>query len=607
MINVVQFEDEYRITFPFDYEIKNIVASILGRRWHPEGKYWSIPKSSLGLLISQFQGTKFEDIVVIKSEEQINVNQNIEETTQIPNIDISSYTEFVDSHFTKLYKHQEDFLKFGIARETSGNLNGFLVCDEQGLGKTIESLYLSIYNKNTFNFKHCLIIVCVNMSKYNWLNEIEYHTRGLYTGYILGSRKNRKGKINYNGSSADKLADLENMTMYGDPEGKALPYFLIMNVETLRMRNKKAHPMTSLLAHRIQEGEINTVIIDEVHKNLSPSSNQGKQLLAIKRKTKNKAMWIPMTGTPIVNKPTDLFVPLRLIDAHNLNSYYTWNQNFVVYGGLGNHEILGYKNISQLKTLLQDNMIRRTKENALDLPDKIQFEEYVENTSTQKKLSKIVEGEIWESRETILQSLNPLSQMMRLRQVNGSPELVDLEIKLDSNYKAKNAKLARLLELVEEILERNEKVVIFSNWVEPLRMIYKYLSVKHKVCVFTGTMSEPDKQIHKKTFIENDNYKIMLGTIGSLGTTHTLTVANNIIFYDEPWTASDKQQAEDRCHRIGSTKSLNVYTLLSKDTIDERVHNIVYSKREVARFIVDNQIDIYNNPELFNFLLGRDR
>lgn len=606
MINVIQYGDEYRITFPFDYEIKNLVANTFGRKWNPEGKYWSIPKESLGMLISQFKGTKFEDMVVIKSLEEINVDQNIDETTKIPDIDISPFLKSI-SEYTEMYSHQKDFLKFGIDRENKGNFNGFLVCDEQGVGKTIESLYLALYNKKFHNFKRCLIICCVNMSKYNWMNEIEYHTAGEYSGYILGSRKGRGGKINFGGSSADKVEDLKNLTTYGEKDGEELPYFIITNVEVLRMRSGKLHPFADTLIELIKSGEIDSIIIDEVHKNLSPSSQQGKQLLRIKKLTKDSVFWMPMTGTPIVNKPTDLFVPLRLIDAHKMNSFYTWNQQFCVYGGFGGHEVIGYKNISQLKQLLQINMIRRTKENALDLPAKIQFEEYVENTPTQNRLMKIVEGELWEDRETILESLNPLSRIMRLRQVNGSPEIIDSEIVIDKSYKSKNAKLVRLLELVEEIVLREEKVVVFSNWVEPLRMIYQFLKPLYKVCTFTGTMNEKERQLHKKTFIENPEYKIMLGTSSSLGTTHTLTVANNIIFYDEPWTASDKQQAEDRCHRIGSTKPLNVYTLLSKDTVDDRVHSIVYGKKAVSGFIVDNQIDIYNNPELFNFLLGRDK
>ena len=99
----------------------------------------------------------------------------------------------------------------------------------------------------------------------------------------------------------------------------------------------------------------------------------------------------------------------------------------------------------------------------------------------------------------------------------------------------------------------------------------------------------------------------MVGTIGALGTTHTLTSANNVIFYDEPWTYTDKLQAEDRCHRVGTNSSVNIYTLLSKDTVDERVHDIVYGKKDVAGYIVDNKLDFRNNPDLVYKLLGKDK
>jgi SWI/SNF-related matrix-associated actin-dependent regulator 1 of chromatin subfamily A len=117
-------------------------------------------------------------------------------------------------------------------------------------------------------------------------------------------------------------------------------------------------------------------------------------------------------------------------------------------------------------------------------------------------------------------------------------------------------------------------------------------------------MTEAARAKHKQVFQENPAYTVMIGTIGSLGTSHTLTAANNVIFYDEPWTSSDRQQAIDRLHRLGAKKSINVYTLLSKDTIDERVHKLLYAKSTISKFIVDNQLDIYNNPELFDLLLG---
>ena len=168
----------------------------------------------------------------------------------------------------------------------------------------------------------------------------------------------------------------------------------------------------------------------------------------------------------------------------------------------------------------------------------------------------------------------------------------------------KNAKLQRLLELLEEIHERNEKVLIFSNWVESLRTLYKFVSVKYKTCCFTGTMKEADRQKHKEVFINNPKYTVMIGTFGALGTTHTLTVARNVIMYDEPWNPSDKVQAEDRIFRIGTKDSVNIYTLITRNTVDDRVHDILYTKSGISEFIVDGKLDITNNPRLFSLLLS---
>lgn len=606
MINVIQYDDEYRITFPYDYKIKELVKEVPGRQWNPDGKYWSIPLNHLGMFINTFTGTEFEDMISIKSNEGLNINQTLDATQTIPDVDISKVKLYVKKG-SSLYNHQLDFVKYALNRQNTKNMNGFVVCDEPGLGKSLESIQLALYNKEKYKFNHCLILCCINMSKYNWQQEINMHTNGKYEGYILGSRKSKSGKINYNGSSKNKLEDLQCGHMYGSKKEKKLPYFLILNVEAIRMKDARFYPISDILIDYINNGNLNMIVVDEVHKNVSPTSQQGKQLLRIKKNTNKKCMWLPMTGTPIVNKPTDLFVPLRLVEGHSINSYYTWNQNFCVFGGYGGHEVIGYKNMNQLKSLLQDNMIRRLKDDVLDLPDKIELVEYVENTSYQNKLMKEVERDLIKHKDSIVSSLNPLAKMLRLRQVNGSPELVDDKLEVDNSYLSKNAKLKRLLEIVEEILDRNEKVVIYSNWVEPLRTVYKYLTKNWKVCCFTGTMNEKERQTHKKTFLENDEYKIMIGTIGALGTTHTLTSANNVIFYDEPWHSADRNQACDRIHRVGTTKTCNIYTLLSKDTIDERIHDIIQNKDNISKFIVDNKLDIYNNPELFDFLLGKDK
>jgi len=606
MINVIQNKDKYEISFPYDPDIVSRVKNVPGRTWIPDKKVWTIQKEKLGFFLSQIRGSIYESEVHIYSNEDINKNENLESTYTIPDIDLKGEKFRVKEGFEP-YKHQIDFFKYAIDREQKGNMNGFLLADEQGLSKSAETINIALYNKKHYGFKHCLIICCVNTAKFTWKNEINIHTNGEYEGYILGTRfKRDKVTKKYDSSSLQKYEDISSMKKYGKDE-EDLPYFIIINIEALRYKSKKKYPIVDRIIELVNSHEINMIAMDEVHKNISPQSMQGKQILRIKRSTDNNAEWIPMTGTPITNKPTDLFLPLRVINGHTCNSYWNWCQDFCIYGGYGGYEIVGYKNMPKLKAMLQGNMIRRLKSEVLDLPPKIQYTEYVENTEYQNKLYQDVLKDVISHKEEIVESLNPMTQLLRLRQVNGSPEIVDEELNVDTDYLKKNAKLIRLLELLEEIHERNEKVLIFSNWVEPLRTLYKFVSQKYKVCAYTGTMKSEDREKSKQKFMDDPKYTVMLGTVGAMGTTVTLTAAQNIIFYDEPWTPADKEQAEDRIHRIGTTSSVNIYSLLTINTIDERVHDILYNKKGVSNFIIDNKIDLHKDPKLFDLLLGHDK
>jgi len=594
--------DVYEVQFKYDAAVVAAIKQVPGRQWLPNQKMWLIPKDRLGWLVNELKGTRYENHIKIISDEQIGQNASLDVTDHIPDEDISDAHLYVEAG-SEVLPHQINFMKFAIHRQRSGNMNGFLVADEQGLGKTLESMNLAMYNKERNGFKHCLVICCVNSSRMNWYADIFKHTNGAETPYILGMRKGRGGKIRYSGGSREKLEDLRTGRMFGK-EGK-LPYFLILNIEALHYKENRTYAITDAIVDRIQRNQIQMIIIDEIHKNASPTSKQGKQLLEIKKRTGNNAMWLPMTGTPITNSPLDLFVPLKLTNSSNTSSYYTWSKEYCIYGGFGDHEVIGYKNVPKLKVILQHNMIRRLKSDVLKLPPKIQIVEYVENTTYQARLYENVLKDVVAHKDEIVHSLNPMTQLLRLRQVNEAPELVDPDLKVDKDYLSKNARLARLLEILVEIHERGEKVLIYSNWVEPLRTLYKYISKQYKVCCFTGTMTFEERERHKKVFQTNPAYTIMIGTIGAMGTTHTLTAAQNVIFYDCPWTPSDKEQGEDRAHRIGmSTAPLNIYTLVTKDTIDERVQEILYTKKGISQFIVDGQLDIYNNPKLFDLLLS---
>lgn len=604
-INVIQDGEFYNVSFRYNPTIVSMMHNVPGHQWVPEKKVWKIPVKYLGWLIDEFKGTLFEHDVHIYSSEQIHENATIDSTdlSALAKVDISDIHQYVKEG-GKLYQHQLDFLRYAKAK----NRQGFLLADSMGTGKTLEVINYAIYRRQTDKIKHCLIITCVNTAKYNWKADIHTHTRGEYSGYLLGTRRfkkgPKKGQDRYVTESVNKYEDLCTLHTYGDKSEPELPFFIIMNIQAMQLKAGKHYLIAEKLIELINNQTISMIAIDECHKNMSPQSVQGKLILEIKKRTKQAAQWIPMTGTPIVNKPTDTFTPLKLIDAHDMQSYWHWCQHFVIYGGFGDHEIVGYKNIPKLKEMLSHNMIRRTKEDVLDLPPKNRITIYVESTKYQAELYEQVRADLLPQQEFISQQINPLAQMLKLRQVNGSPELVDPDLVVDKTYLHKNAKLMKLLELLEDITESGEKVIVFSNWVEPLKTLYKFISKKYKVACYTGTMLESQREKHKRVFMTNPEYKIMLGTIGALGTTHTLTAASNIIFYDEPWTAADKEQAEDRIYRVSTTTSVNIYTIITIDTVDDIVHRIVYDKSDMSKYLVDNKLDIRNNPELLTMLLG---
>ena len=604
MISIVQNNDVYEVRFTFNYDILNMVRNVAGRQWHQDTKCWTIPKDRLGFLLNQIKGTDYESQTVVESNEDIDINAPFDdEQVIIPDVDISKIHYYVKKG-AKPFQHQLDTLKFNIDRKKQGKKSGFLLADEMGCAKTCSVINLATYAHEYEGAKHCLIICCLNGSKYNWEEEIEQQTRGKYRGYILGSRKRRDGKINKVGSGATKLEDLEFNKMYGKKGTEPLPYFIITNIEALRTKSNRKYALTQKLIDMINAGEISMIAIDEIHYHASPTSTQGKQLLQIKNKITKPVEWIPMTGTPIVNKPTDLFLPLRLIDAHKVRSYYLWCQEFCVYGGFGDHQIIGYKNIPKLKQLLFNNMLRRLKMNILDLPPKIYHTEYVENTPYQEKWYKEIRDEIIYEQGRILDSMNPLAKFTRLRQVTGCPEVIDTELKIDKSYLSKNAKLVKAIQLITDIIDSGEKVIVFSNWLEPLRTLYKFIATKYKVCVYTGTMAPEEREKHKAAFLHNKDCKILLGTVGALGASHNLSVATNVIFLDEPWTAATKAQAEDRAHRADSKYPVNIYTIITRDSLDERVHNIIYEKELASNYIVDDKLDLKKHPELFDILLG---
>lgn len=538
------------LSFDYDYRIVEGIKEFPSRYYNKNNKTWEVPFN------------KLEEVVAKFNDYDINITGEYV-TTETHEVKIPASFKFK----TNPYQHQIDGFKYGLQYDK------WLLGDEQGLGKTKEVIDIAIAKKLMNKYKHCLIICGVNGLKWNWVNEI--HTHSDEGAYILGQRK--RGKKVVIGSNSDKLLDLNNIS-------KIKEYFIITNIESLRNDD-----ITDKLKELCDKNVISMIASDEVHKMKNPASQQGKAFLKLHAKT-----MIAMTGTPLMNTPLDLYIILKWL-GYERHSFYQFKNHYCVLGGFGGYQVVGYKNLDELQESLDSIMLRRLKKEVLDLPEKTYVDEYVEMTPKQEQIYREVTAEIKMNIDQIKMANNPLAELIRMRQATGYTGILSSTVK-------ESAKLDRMEELVEEAVENGKKVVIFSNWTQMTLPIYNRLAVKYKGTYITGEVDSDQRQMHVKRFQEDDSCKFIVGTVGAMGTGLTLTAGTVEIFMDEPWNRANKEQAEDRCHRVGTKENITIYTLMCKDTIDERIHNIVLEKGEIADFIVDGKLTM-DKGALLNYLL----
>ena len=256
-----------------------------------------------------------------------------------------------------------------------------------------------------------------------------------------------------------------------------------------------------------------------------------------------------------------------------------------VYGGFGGVQVIGYKNLNLLQEHIASCSLRRLKEQVLDLPKKTYKIEYVEMGSKQRALYDNVEKGILEELDKLsIKKMTTMQEMtinMRLRQVTACPSVLTTE-------DVPSAKLDRLEDLVESITSQGDKVVVFCTFKKAVSDIQTRLS-EYNPLVCTGDTLDYDINNNKKLFETNPTNKVMICTWQKMGTGHTLTSANYVIFVDTPWTDADFQQCADRIYRIGQSKPVFIITLITKDTYDERVQEIIDNKDILSGYLVDRK------------------
>lgn len=545
------------VSFDYDGRIVDFIKKMGTRIYNPDNRTWEMPINNIVSLCN-----KFEDIEIIIEGFYEDLNK-IELENDIPKNIIFK---------TKPFPHQLDGIRFGL------NHDRFLLCDDQGLGKTLQ--IIDLVECLGDKVQKALIICGVNSLKYNWREEVSKHSNE--KGYVLGTRYRKNGK-EYLGSTKDKINDLSNL-----PDNK----YIITNIETLRLGAKKIgkykydFPIANKIKELCNDGTIGLIAFDECHRAKDSTSLQGKAMLEI-----SAPHMIAMSGTPLMNSPIDLYFPIKWLGYEN-HSLFEFKRHYCRLGGYNDAEILGYKNLDELRSLVDQIMLRRLKTEVLDLPDKIEKLEYVEMSSKQSKLYL----EIQENTKTLIHQIrmsnNPLSMLLRLRQVTGWCGIIDESIQ-------ESSKMQRMVELVEDIIANNQKAIIFSNWTSITEVAVKLLS-KYNPAYITGDVKQEERMNEVDRFQNDERCKVIIGTIGAMGTGLTLTSAQNVIFLDEPWTKALKNQAEDRAHRIGTKGTVSIITLMCKDTIDDRIHDLIEKKGKMSDAIIDGKLSL----EDINFLLS---
>jgi len=409
----------------------------------------------------------------------------------------------------------------------------FILADDMGLGKTTSTIIAALESGSKK-----VLIICPATLKINWKREIE----------------------NYSDKTVF-IAESKNFNTEAD--------FVIINYDII----KNFHDTKKKDESQILASNFDLVIVDEAHYIKNATAQRTKLINDIVKKTER--LWL-LTGTPMTSRPIDYFNLLSLVDspvAKNWMAYairYCSGYQFKV-GNRKVWNVMGSSNLEELRDRTLGLTLRRLKENVLDLPDKIITPVYLRLKSKQYEE---VMGEYYdwydknpeESKSLTVQ----FSKLTKVRQIIA------------------DEKIAQTIELAENILEQDKKVIIFCNFTDSLNKITEHFG---KAAVkLDGSMSKPERQHSVDEFQDNPKVKVFVGNIKAAGVGITLTSAEAVIMNDLSFLPSDHAQAEDRAYRYGQKNNVLVYYPIFENTIEGVIYDILNNKKQVIATVMgDNQ------------------
>ncbi|MGV3774448.1 MAG: DEAD/DEAH box helicase [Verrucomicrobiales bacterium] len=445
----------------------------------------------------------------------------------------------------ELRPYQKEGFDF-LCHLTRLNLGGILA-DDMGLGKTLQTLSWLLWARlNSPNPKPALVI-CPASVLHNWRRESNRFTPEM------------KVLVLESGSARHNLR-------------KQIPeHDLIVTNYSLLRRDLAA----------LQKFEFQAIVLDEAQFIKNPSAQVTQSVKQLK-----SAQRLALTGTPLENKLLDLWSIVDFAQPGYLGSQADFNQN---YEPKGEEAIVNQKiSRKRLSSKLRPIMIRRLKKQvAKDLPDRIEERRDCPLGEDQRKLYL---AELRRSREQIMQTVNQhglakskihvLAALTRLRQICCHPHLVGNE--------TASGKTETLFELLEPLMEEGQKVLVFSQFVQMLKLLEKeFAERKIKTYMLTGETKQRQDVVN--AFQAETESSVFLLSLKAAGTGLNLTTASYVVLYDPWWNPAVEAQAIDRSHRIGQTRTVNAYRLITPGTVEEKIFDLQQRKAQTIADVLGEE------------------
>jgi SWI/SNF-related matrix-associated actin-dependent regulator 1 of chromatin subfamily A len=423
-------------------------------------------------------------------------------------------------------EHQKEAIKSLVENKK------FILADDMGLGKTTSTIIAAL---ETGAKK--ILIICPASLKINWQREIENYS-------------NRPTSI----IEGKKWEDSD---------------FIIINYDIIKNFHDEKKKSDSVLL----KTKFDLVIIDEAH---YIQNKQAQRTKLINDFVSNvDRLWL-LTGTPITSRPINYFNLLNLIEcpvAKNWMAYVKrYCNGFQFQAGRRKiWNVSGASNLEELRDRTAPLVLRRLKENVLDLPDKIITPVYLRLKS---KEYEALMGEYYDWYDKNGESDSLTLQFTKLTKVRQ----VIAEEKVPST-----------IEICENIVEQGKKVIVFTNFTKTLEMILEHFG--KKAVRLDGQMSQKERQMSVDRFQNEDDVMVFVGNIKAAGVGITLTAGEAVVMNDLSFLPSDHSQAEDRSYRYGQKNNVLVYYPIFDNTVEGIIYDILKKKKDIFETVMGDKVD----------------